>query len=188
MPGIGEPKAGGGSFLEDVFLEDVVDFVVDTARELLKYTLWADRRVLAALGEVRDEDLVRPAGASFSSLLRTLAHILGAERVWLSRFVGQAIDPFPAEDDYPDRASLVAGFEELWPQLEFFLAALTDAQLRSSFEWTNSRGETHRRQVWQAVLHVCNHSSYHRGQAVSLLRQLGYEPPSTDLIYFWSDP
>lgn len=165
-----------------------MNLVVGTARELLKYTLWADRKVLSVVGDVRDEDLLRPAGASFGSLQGTLAHILMAERIWLARFVGASLDPFPSEEDTPDRASLVAGFEELWPELEFFLAALTDEQLRAPCAWTTSQGESHQRLLWQAILHLCNHSSYHRGQAVSLLRQLGYQPPATDLIYFWSDP
>jgi uncharacterized damage-inducible protein DinB len=33
-------------------------------------------------------------------------------------------------------------------------------------------------------LHFVNHATYHRGQVVSLLRQLGYLPPHTDLVYF----
>ncbi|MCB1034412.1 MAG: DinB family protein, partial [Acidobacteria bacterium] len=133
------------------------------------------------------EDMVRPAGTSFSTLLGTLAHILGAERVWLSRFVGNPLPVLPTEEDYPDREALLMGFREFWPEFEFFLAALTEEQLRASFQWTNSRGETYQRLLWQAVLHLSNHSSYHRGQVVSLLRQLAYEPPATDLIYFWKD-
>ena len=162
--------------------------VVETARELLKYTLWSDRRVLTAIENVRDEDLERPAGASFGSLLGTLSHILVAERIWLARFVGAPLDPFPSEGDYPDRSALMAGFGEIWPEMEFYMAALTQDQLDARLQWTNSRGETHQRPLWQAVLHLCNHSSYHRGQVVSLLRQLGYEPPATDLICFWNDP
>ena len=39
--------------------------------------------------------------------------------------------------------------------------------------------------LWQPVLHLVNHVSYHRGQVVSLLRQLGHQPPSTDLIHYF---
>ena len=156
------------------------------ARELLKYTLWADRKVLAAVRHVEPEYLVREAGASFGSLLGTFAHILGAEQVWLSRFVGNPI-PLPDIADFPDLETLEADFKELWPQLEFFLASLDDAQLEAPIRWTNSRGETYTRQLWQAVVHMVNHSTYHRGQIVMLLRQMGYEPPSSDLIYFFPE-
>jgi uncharacterized damage-inducible protein DinB len=32
--------------------------------------------------------------------------------------------------------------------------------------------------------HVVNHSSYHRGQTATQLRQLGEVPPGTDLILY----
>lgn len=156
-------------------------------RELLKYTLWADRKVLAAVKEMDPDHVVRDAGASFGSLLGTMAHLLGAEQVWLSRFVGNPMGRLPTIDDWPDLESLVLGFEETWPQLEFFLASITNEQLHGEVQWTNSKGETYRRILWQAVVHMVNHSTFHRGQVVLLMRQMGYEPPSTDMIYFFRD-
>jgi uncharacterized damage-inducible protein DinB len=35
------------------------------------------------------------------------------------------------------------------------------------------------------VIHMVSHNTFHRGQVVSLMRQLGYEPPQTDLIRFF---
>ena len=32
--------------------------------------------------------------------------------------------------------------------------------------------------------HVVNHSTYHRGQLATQLRQLGHTPPNTDFIRF----
>jgi uncharacterized damage-inducible protein DinB len=34
------------------------------------------------------------------------------------------------------------------------------------------------------VLHLVNHATYHRGQVVAQLRQLGHAPPATDLVYW----
>ena len=36
--------------------------------------------------------------------------------------------------------------------------------------------------LWQLVQHVTNHSTYHRGQVVTFLRQLGAKPAATDLV------
>ena len=33
--------------------------------------------------------------------------------------------------------------------------------------------------------HVVDHSSYHRGQVVTMLRQVGVVPPTTGLIYYY---
>jgi uncharacterized damage-inducible protein DinB len=158
--------------------------LVAAVRQLLLYTLWADRICLKAVEEVAPEDLERDTGTSFGSLLGTLAHMLGAQRIWLARFEGKATDRVPGLADFPDRDALGAGWAETSAELGFFLAALTAGQVQSEITWTNSRGETFTRPLWQPVLHLVNHSTYHRGQVVSLLRQLGYDPPSTDLVYF----
>jgi uncharacterized damage-inducible protein DinB len=156
-----------------------------TACDLLLYTLWADRQVLQSVRQASQEDLTRDAGVSFGSILGTMAHILGSQRVWLSRFSGTPLDRVPSIQDYPNLIAWIAGWEETAAALEAFLAALSDEQLAAQVTWRNSRGETFTRPLWQPVAHLINHSTYHRGQVVSLLRQMGYPVPSTDLIYYF---
>jgi uncharacterized damage-inducible protein DinB len=104
--------------------------------------------------------------------------------LWLSRFVGDPLAWLPGIEDYPDLARLEEGCEELWADAKSFLAALTDAQLESDLNWVSLAGEAQTRPLGQCILHLVNHSTYHRGQVITLFRQLGYEPPSTDLIDF----
>lgn len=155
-----------------------------TARDLLLYMLWADRQTLQAVRSVKEEDLTRDAGISFKSLLGTMAHILGAQQTWLSRFSGSPLTRVPNLDDYPDLMSWIIAWEETASGLEAFMASLTDEQLTADLTWSNTRGDTFTRPLWQPLLHMVNHSTYHRGQIVSLLRQMGYKAPSTDLIYY----
>jgi uncharacterized damage-inducible protein DinB len=158
--------------------------LVNTVRGLLAYTIWADRQLLEALRGLPSVDLERDTGTSFGSVLGTMAHILGAEQLWLSRLLGVPLRRLPALEDFPSVALLAASFEDFWPQLEFYLASLADDQMGSAFSWTNSRGETHSAPLRQVLLHVVNHATYHRGQVVSQLRQLGHPAPSTDLVYW----
>jgi uncharacterized damage-inducible protein DinB len=158
-----------------------------TLRQLLLYTLWADRICLKALEEVAAEDLVRDTGTSFGSLLGTLAHILGSQRVWLARFEGKVLARVPDLTDFPDWETLTAAWGETSAELGFFLASLTAEQVSADMSWTTTKGVSYTRPLWEPVLHLVNHSTYHRGQVVSQLRQLGYEPPSTDMIYFLID-
>ena len=152
------------------------------ARSLLAYTMWADREHLEALGRIPVEHLTLETGTSFGSLLGTMAHILGTEQVWLGRFLGTPPEAFPQERDHRELGSVLAGFEELWPQLEFFLASLTMDQLLAEIAWVSRGGDSYRRPVWEALVHMSHHSGYHRGQLTTMLRQLGHQPPSTDLI------
>ncbi|MFL6193819.1 MAG: DinB family protein [Thermoanaerobaculia bacterium] len=151
-------------------------------RQLLLYTLWADRLCLDAARGVPPEALAREAGVSFGSLLGTLCHILGSQRRWLARFTGQQATA--GDPAFPDVESLAAGWSETASELEFFLASLTEEQLAAEIAWVDSEGPTYSRPLWQPVCHMVNHSTYHRGQVASLMRQLGYQPPRTDLIHF----
>ena len=155
---------------------------VQTVRGLLAYTMWADRTVLQTLKQVGPDDLTRETGGSFGSVLGTMAHILGSEQMWLSRLLGVPMQRVPGVEDFPTVEALAASYEDFWPQLEFFLASLGAEQLEPEFVWTDTHGETHEAPFRQVLLHLVNHATYHRGQVVNLLRQLGYEPPHTDLV------
>ncbi len=158
--------------------------LASNARDLLLYTLWADRRMLAAVEAVRPEDLTRDTGSSFPSLLATFAHVLGAQRMWLSRFAGRSLERVPGIADFPGFAALAAGFAETAAETEFFLAAVTDEQLKADIRYANTRGEAFALPLWQPVMQLVNHSTYHRGQLTTMLRQMGYAAPQTDFVYF----
>src|SRR5512140_2403168 len=116
--------------------------IVTTARALLTYTVWANRVQLGALAQVDGADLQRDTGSSHRSLVGTMAHILGAERLWLSRFLGNPLEQLPGDAEYPDFATLRTGFEEFWPELEFFIASLQEDLLATELSWVNRLGET----------------------------------------------
>ena len=56
-------------------------------------------------------------------------------------------------------------------------------QLDHVFQYQNLKGEQFKQPIFQMLLHVFNHGTYHRGQLVNILRQLGVEKiPRTDFI------
>jgi uncharacterized damage-inducible protein DinB len=66
-----------------------------------------------------------------------------------------------------------------------FVAALTDEKLQQALGYINFKGEPMSYPLGDMVHHMVNHSTYHRGQVVFLLRMLGKKPTSTDfLLYF----
>src|SRR4029079_9611302 len=103
----------------DLRLARIRRMTVRATRESLAYTVWADRVMLGALDQVGLEDLTRDTGSSYPSLLATMGHILGAERVWLSRSVGTP-GSLPALREYASLEAVHAGFEEFWPELEAY--------------------------------------------------------------------
>src|SRR5438105_6423350 len=57
---------------------------------LFDYNSWANHRTLGAAEKLTPEQFTQPMGSSFTSVRDTLAHIYGAESVWLERFHGRS--------------------------------------------------------------------------------------------------
>lgn len=157
----------------------------DEIRELYEYNRWANGQVLDAAGRLPEEAFTRDLKSSFPSVRDTLAHILAAEWVWLARWEGASPTGMPegwASSTYDDLRERWRAFEGRQKE---FLAGLTGARLDEEVSYRTTGGEPFRSPLWQMLRHVANHSTYHRGQVITLLRQLGAEAPSTDLIRFY---
>jgi uncharacterized damage-inducible protein DinB len=156
-------------------------------RELYKYNRWANRRALSAAAKLDGEKFTRPMGNSFSSVRDTLAHILAGEWIWLERWHGR----FPAAllnaQDFPNVQSLVSRWEIVQQDYERFIAALTPQRLEQDLSYLNREGQRFSYPQWQQIVHVVNHSTYHRGQITTLLRQLGAEPAVTDFLAYYDE-
>ena len=148
-------------------------------RSLAAYNRWANARVLDAAAALNAEDLGRDLRASFRSLQGTLIHIVWGEQGWLHLWQHGVFLREPADGDYPDIESLRGAWSRHETAYAAYLAGLTQADLDSP-----RAVEANTYPLGELVQHILNHSTYHRGQAALLLRQLGQEPPPTDYRYF----
>lgn len=152
--------------------------------ELFAYDRWANRRVLDAAGALPDEDYIRDLGSSFPSVRDTLEHILAAEWVWLSRWRGVSPTRLRADWDPVMLHALRSRWAAFEDDQAEFLSRLTDSRLREPVAYRQIDGRAFEQPLWLLMRHVANHSTYHRGQVVTMLRQLGAEGVSTDLVAF----
>lgn len=160
----------------------------DAARLLIEYHRWARDRALAATAALAPAQFVQPLGNSFGSVRDTLAHLHGADEVWLSRWTGGAPTGLPPADRFPDLASLRAAWGELDLRLAAFVGGLDAAGLARSLTYRAFNAQLVTLPMWQMLQHLVNHGSYHRGQVTTLLRQLGAAPPaSMDLVAFYRE-
>jgi uncharacterized damage-inducible protein DinB len=156
-------------------------------RGLYEYNAWANRRQLEAAGRVPTEEFLRPMGSSFGSLRDTLAHIYGAEWIWLERFQGRSPSALPEVTQFQDVTSLKEKWLEHESRLLEFVGKLTQEDLNHVLEYKTLKFGVYRNPLWQSMQHVVNHGTYHRGQVTTLLRQLGAEPMLTDLMHFYRE-
>ena len=164
----------------------------DHLRLMARYNRWQNGLIYAAADTLSDEQRKQDRGAFFGSLHTTLAHILWADRVWMSRFADTApISP----DDRQGRGEAYADWSTLKDERALFDQQILDwasdvsqTWLASDFTWTNIAGtHTATQPAWKLVTHFFNHQTHHRGQAHALLTGLGVATEDTDLAFMPAD-
>jgi len=149
------------------------------------YNKWANLRTLEAIAALTPEQFTRDLGSSFPSIRDTAAHIASAEWIWLRRWKGESPTSHP--DWATKHASLdviQSKFAAIEAERAAWLETLTDADLDQVLVFRLLNGQDDRQRLSAQLLHLVNHSTYHRGQIAGMLRQVGASPVPTDFIAF----
>ena len=122
-------------------------------------------------------------GGSFASIRDTVVHILGAEWIWWQRCIGERPKGLLDAASFPS----VAALRERWREIDHgYQNVINSADLNEEITYVNRHGNQYTYSIGKILLHNVNHSSYHRGQIVTLLRQIGAKPEATDYL-MWVD-
>jgi uncharacterized damage-inducible protein DinB len=145
---------------------------IERFRREYAYDDWANREVLRALRALDDPP---------ESCVRWLAHVAGAELLWLARLRGEP-SPVPVWPRFTlaELGERIDDARSQWTQL---LDELDERELAREARYVNSKGEPWSSRVEDVLSHVLLHGAYHRGQIASALRAASFEPPLTDYIH-----
>lgn len=156
-----------------------------TFSELLTFNDWAREKLLAAAAPLSDAQLDRTFEMGEGSLRATLAHLWFAEQIWLDRWLGGNRPQLAKADPAISIAELHERFRRTGAERAAFLTAKSDRDLDAPISFTNMRNETYTFSLRDLLLHVCNHGSHHRAQAVNMLRHVGAEAPKPGVDYIF---
>lgn len=147
------------------------------------YNRWMNRNLYAVCALMPDAVRRQECGIFFRSIHGTLNHLLYGDRSWLGRFTGEPFEvTVIGQELYSDFAELQAEREATDERIIAWAQTLTPEWLQSPFSYTsNVDGKTRVLPAWTLVVHLFNHQTHHRGQITTLLSQLGYDAPVTDL-------
>ncbi|MBO9506560.1 DinB family protein [Thalassospira sp. A3_1] len=148
------------------------------------YNSWANQHVLDACADLDAGALAAPRAAFFPSIIRTLNHLLVADRLWLGRLVGT-----------PERLALDtvlhARFDEFCAAREAqdakiiaFTEQLDADTLASDLSYQSMLAGAYTLQREMILAHMFNHQTHHRGQLHSMLIEAGVKPLAIDLVYY----
>ena len=158
-------------------------------QRLYSYTEWANDLALSAAAKLSAENLRHDFGISHKSIFGTLVHLAGAEWIWLERWNGRSHLKEQAwamwtTESCPSLDVLKQRWSEVVTQRHRYIAEISEARLAADLEFKLMSGDPSSMRLSDQMLHVANHATLHRGQVVGMIRQLGIEPPSTDLIFY----
>ena len=146
------------------------------------YNLWANYKLINWLRKKPEDLLEQAVPSSFPSIKETLIHIWQTERYWytiirnaepetVQDFTGGIQDLFTLTiDQSSDIADYINTLAE---------ESLTEPRLIVS-PWFQSNFP-----LFDYIMHCINHSTYHRGQVITIGRILGFtDAPMTDYNYY----
>ena len=157
---------------------------VKEVRFLYGYTEWANHLILDAAATLSEEERLRNVGISHRSIQGTLVHMMGAEWIWLQRWLGTSPKVFWTEADFPTLEVIRSRWDELNAERSAFLSGLSDFSLLKELHYANTKGEEFAYPLIRLLQHVVNHATLHRGQVVGLIREFGHVPPPTDMLFY----
>jgi uncharacterized damage-inducible protein DinB len=157
---------------------------VRVVQELYRYNRWANERVFDAVAGLTSSEFTRDLGSSFASVRDTLLHIIWAEWIWLQRWKGTSPRQVFQVADFPDLPALRARWATIESEQRAFLETVTPERLLAAVPYVNLQGHSWQYPLWRQMQHVVNHSTYHRGQLTTMLRQLGAQAVTTDFLVF----
>ena len=158
---------------------------LENFRTMAQYNRWMNERLYGVCAEIPDAERKRDRAAFFKSIHGTLNHLLLGDRLWLGRFLDRPFAVASLDQE------LYADFDELREQrmqtdndILDFSASLDEQGLARDFRFTTlvNPGE-HVFPFRHVLLHFFNHQTHHRGQVTTLIKQAGYEPGGTDLMW-----
>ncbi len=147
--------------------------MLDQFRKNFEYDYWANDKFVKALSE-----MAQPP----EKAVKLLAHILFAWDVWLARLLKEDLSSYTNPHPPYSLEECRKKLDELHEKWKNYLANLKPQNLNEKIIFTNIQGKRFEHVVQNVLVHVVNHSHYHRGQLATLVHQAEGKRPNTDYI------
>jgi len=153
---------------------------------LASYNSWANNIAIEWLNQINDRQWEQVIVSSFSSIKQTAIHIASAEKIWLDFWNNIPYPVFLSTEFNGSKNDLIAIWKSSSAGLKNFIESYPEENYLQQVTFRYPRGGEGSMEFWQTFSHLINHCTYHRGQLVTLLRQVGFtQLSSTDLATYY---
>lgn len=142
--------------------------------KLYKYNLWANQTLV---------NEIKPYYNSNNYISETFSHVINAQYIWWGRINHDQPTPYKVREiqDYEVIQKNISIIGEKWQN---YVTNINQAEKERVISYTNSFGESFTSFIQDVIIHLVNHSSYHRAQVARALRLENVSPPNTDYITY----
>jgi uncharacterized damage-inducible protein DinB len=159
-----------------------------TAGMLARYNAWANRVIFDAVAALPPGESEKPRTTLFKNMVHTLNHNYVIDRIFQAHLEGRP-HGYSARNtaEHPPLAELRRAQEEVDAWYADWAAKVAEPALDETVRFEFVGGGEGAMTRGQMLLHVVNHTSYHRGFVADLFYQVPARPPVTDLTVYLRD-
>ncbi|MBS7567058.1 DinB family protein [Mucilaginibacter sp. Bleaf8] len=155
--------------------------------ELADFNNWADSRAMDWISQITDEQWNQVAVSSFGSISKTAIHIVSAKKIWIDLWTNVQDPVYLSSEFTGTREDLIDIWKTTSAKLKSFIEHYPVENYTNEITVKKPNGELSAMEFKKTFPHMINHSTYHRGQLVTLLRQSGFSNLSnTDLFTYYN--
>lgn len=155
--------------------------MLELTKKYAAYNYWANKRLIDKLSSLPEEILNKEQKSSFKSIIATVLHVHDAETVWMKRLEGISLTEWPSKNFNGLAYEALKLLENSSMKIKEYASVLTNEKLNEDCPFKSLEGKEYTMKVYDIIQHCMNHSTFHRGQIVTMLRNLDItELPSTD--------
>ena len=157
----------------------------ETTRMLARYNAWANKLIFDAVAALPAGEARKERPTLFKTMVNTLNHLYVTDLIWQAHLEGRE-HGIPALNTvlHPDLAELWQAQRKIDAWYIAWADALTAAAAEEVVGFTLIGGNKGAMRRAEIMLHVVNHTSYHRGWVADMFYQVPRNPPSSDLPAF----
>ncbi len=173
--------------------------MIDYFGLLAQYNRRANEAMYALLASLPQESWHREVGSFYRSISGVAHHIYQADLLWLKR-IGAGFPGLkaPASVHGEEKPRADEGAPELAPLrdrrvrldsvFQKLAGELTEEVLQRELSYTDTRGRKRRYILWQALVHIFNHQTHHRGQIAEILDQMKVANDYSNIVWYIAPP
>jgi len=156
-----------------------------SAGTLTRYNAWANRLIFEAVAALPPGEAEKPRKSLFKNMVHMLNHNYVIDRIFQAHLEGRA-HAYTARNtpDYPPLAELWKLQQEIDAWYVAAYDAMTPARMDETVRFTFVGGGEGAMTRGEILLHIVNHTSYHRGFVAEMIYGLGLRAPTTDLTVY----